>query len=81
MTNKQIIANKLCYTELVYQRINKKLAMNFTKVQIERLIYHVVVNADLVERQGKNFYIYNNQNRVVVTVNVNNNRVITVNKM
>ncbi|MFT8401761.1 MAG: DUF3781 domain-containing protein [Lentilactobacillus diolivorans] len=81
MTEQQVIANQLCYTELVYQRINKKLIMNLTKVQIERFIYHVVVNADLVEQRGKNFYIYNNQNRIIVTVNANNYRVITVSKM
>ena len=35
--NKSEILNKICYTELVYGRINKKLGTQFSKSEIEKI--------------------------------------------
>ncbi|KRL00985.1 DUF3781 domain-containing protein [Liquorilactobacillus capillatus] len=75
-----MIAENLCYTKLVYQRINKKLAGKYTKTEIKILLREPVLEATQMIHKGKNFYIYNNQRGIRITVNVNNYRVITVDK-
>jgi hypothetical protein len=39
---KKEILDKICYTELVYRRINKKLNINLSKDKIEELILAVI---------------------------------------
>ena len=81
--NKEEILQKHCYTELVYQRINKKLSTSFTKSEIETLIRKVLMETDVdnFERKGKNFYISNKENNIKVTVNSNTFRIITVDRL
>ena len=81
--NKEEISQKHCYTELVYQRINKKLSTSFTKSEIETLIRKVLMETDIdnFERKGKNFYISNKENNIKVTVNSNTFRIITVDRL
>ncbi len=45
--NKSEILQKHCYTELVYQRIHKKLGVNFSNEEIEALIKKVVSETTL----------------------------------
>ena len=80
--HKEEILQKHCYTELVYQRINKKLNTSFTKSEIETLICKVLTetSVDNFERKGKNFYIYNKEHNIKVTVNSNTFRIITVDR-
>ena len=80
---KEEILQKHCYTELVYQRINKKLNTSFTKSEIETLICKVLTetSVDNFERKGKNFYIYNKEHNIKVTVNSNTFRIITVDRI
>ena len=80
--HKEEILQKHCYTELVYQRINKKLNTSFTKSEIETLICKVLTETtvDNFERKGKNFYIYNKEHNINVTVNSNTFRIITVDR-
>ena len=80
--HKEEILQKHCYTELVYQRINKKLNTSFTKSEIETLICKVLTETtvDNFERKGKNFYIYNKEHNIKVTVNSNTFRIITVDR-
>ncbi len=40
--DKQQIIDNICYTELVYGRINKKLGLTYTKGQIEKLILNLL---------------------------------------
>ena len=40
--NKSEILKNICYTELVYERINKKLNIKFSKKQIEEFIFKVL---------------------------------------
>ncbi len=54
--NKTDILNKICYTALVYGRINKKLKSNYSKTTIEKLLYDIIQKSDehFFQRIGKN---------------------------
>jgi len=58
---KQIIIGNVCYTELVYERINKKLGEKLSKKQIESSILEILSSTDEKNflKIGKNFYITN----------------------
>lgn len=76
------ILASLCYTELVYQRINKKLNLQLTPPEIETFIYQTIAQPDsLIEKKGKNFYISNQALKVRITVNSNTYRVITADRV
>lgn len=74
------ILQKLCYTDLVYGRINKKLRSEFSKNEIETLIFNVIkeTSESFFEQRGKNVYITNCGQNIRITVNQNTFRVITV---
>ena len=77
----QCVAN-ICYTDLVYSRINKKLGLKLNRKQIEKLIFKIISDtpAASFKQRGKNIYIINNSAQVSVTINSYTNRVITVDK-
>ncbi len=77
---KQEILEKLCYTELVYGRINKKLKINFSKKQIEEYLLNILEETDVkfYTKTGKNYYIINSDNNIRITINSYTFRVITV---
>ena len=81
--NKNEILKNHCYTELVYERINKKLGTKFSKVESEILIKKVLEETGLENYQkiGKNFYISNLKHNLKITVNSNAFRIITVDKL
>ena len=81
--NKQEILVNICYTELVYERINKKLKTKFSKKQIEEYILKILKETDVVffSRIGKNFYIPSTENNIRITINSNTFRVITVDRI
>ena len=81
--NKQEILVNICYTELVYERINKKLKIKFSKKQIEEYIFKILKETDVVffSRIGKNFYILSTENNIRITINYNTFRVITVDRI
>lgn len=74
---------RICYTELVYERINKKLNTNFSKEQIEKFILGIVEKSDenCIEKIGKNYYVFNKSHNIRITINSNTFRVITVDKI
>lgn len=82
-SNKNSILDNICYTELVYERINKKLVTNMTRSQIESLLYETIKNTPLedFQKSGKNYYISNSKKNIRVTINSFTNRVITVDKI
>ncbi|CAL2076790.1 DUF3781 domain-containing protein [Tenacibaculum dicentrarchi] len=82
-TIKHKILKNHCYTELVYQRINKKLGIAFSKFEIETLIQKVLEDTALddYEKIGKNFYITNKKHNITITVNTSTFRIITVNQI
>lgn len=80
---KKEILDKICYTELVYGRINKKLSTELSKDKIEELISIIISETDETgfQKTGKNIYITNNERNVRLTVNSYTNRIITVDKL
>lgn len=72
----------VCYTELVYQRVNKKLAVNLSKAEVETLIISVLDDvATSVEKLGKNYYVTNLPRQVQLVINSFNYRLITANRL
>lgn len=78
----QILEN-LCYSELVYERINKKLKSNFSKPDIEKMLFGIIkeTSEKFFEKTGKNIYITNTEHHIKITVNSNTFRIITVNRI
>lgn len=82
-TSKSKILKNICYTELVYDRINKKLGVGFSKGEIEGLVLMVVEQTEerFISRVGKNYYVTNVENNIRITINSNTFRVITVDRL
>ena len=80
---KKEILKKICYTELVYGRINKKLNLELSKQQIKNLISTILSETDESEfqKKGKNIYITNNERDIRLTINSYTNRIITADKL
>ena len=77
------ILSKICYTELVYQRINENVKTELSKLEIEKMLFD-----NLNETQekyfkiiGKNIYVHNSDNNIKITINSNTFRIITVDKI
>ena len=81
--NKNDILQNICYTELVYGRINKKLNTQFSKKQIEELISELLTKTkdNFFEKIGKNYYITNRKHNIRITINSNTFRIITVDRI
>ncbi len=78
--NKPDILSKLCYTELVYGRINKKLNSNFSKSEIEKMLFDIIKETPEIffQRIGKNIYVTCHEKNIKITINSNTHRIITV---
>ena len=63
--NKTKILDNICYTELVYERINKKLNSNFSKSAIEKMIFGIIKETQemFFQRIGKNIYVTNHERK------------------
>lgn len=72
MTNiKSTTLSKLCYTELVYERINRKMNLQLSKAKIESIIFDILHETDELnfQRIGKNIYVSNpGANLRIITV-------------
>ena len=81
--NKTEILNNICYTELVYGRINKKLNSEHSNSEIEKLLFDIInqTQKDFFQKRGKNIYISNLENNIRITINSNTYRIITVDKI
>ncbi|MEX8549247.1 MAG: DUF3781 domain-containing protein [Mucilaginibacter sp.] len=77
---KKEILDRICYTDLVYERINKKLKIELSKVEIEDMIFAIINETDKskFQKTGKNIYITNDERNVRLTINSYTNRIITV---
>jgi len=77
------ILKRICYTELVYERINKKLNSQFAKDEIEKMIIETLKETEESQFQkiGKDFYVTNSERNIRITVNSNTYRVITVDQL
>lgn len=81
--DKESIVMNICYTELVYGRINKKLKIDLTKEQIEIYIKQILVETSkqYYSKIGKNYYVSNVEKNIRVTINSNTFRIITVDRL
>lgn len=81
--NKQDILSGICYTELVYGRINKKLKIDLSKAQIQHMIYDLVQKTPLsnFQKVGKNYYVTCIDKAVRITINSSSYRIITVDRL
>ena len=81
--DKSKILDNICYTELVYGRINKKLKTTLSKREIEEKIRQMLfetVESDFV-KIGKNYYATNTDKQIRITINSNTFRIITADKI
>ena len=80
---KKVILQRLCYTKLVYDRINRKLNLRFSPQDIEGFIADIIERTDETHflQKGKNYYITNNAECIRITVNSFTYRVITADKI
>ncbi len=80
---KKVILERICYTELVYGRINKKLNIELSKEKIEEMILSIIKQTDDSGfiKTGKNIYITNIERNVRLTINSYTNRIITADKL
>ena len=80
---KNEILAKICFTELVYGRINKKLNIELSKAKIEELIFTIINETNETEfrKTGKNIYITNKEKNIMLTINSYTNRIITADKI
>lgn len=81
--NKKEILDNICYTELVYERINKKLNSKFPKPEIEQLLFKIIEQEKEASflRIGKNIYVSSPENNIRITINSNTFRIITVDRI
>lgn len=83
IVNKEKIIKNICYTELVYGRINKKLNTNYSVKEIEDYMLDILKKTDIIfyTKTGKNYYVLNAENNIRITINSNTTRIITVDKV
>ena len=81
--DKTEILSRICYTELVYERINKKLDSKFSKPEIEKMLFDIVKETQemFFQRIGKNIYVTSRERNIKITINSNTYRIITVDKL
>lgn len=79
---KDILAH-ISYTQLVYERINKKLKMALSKTEIEEMILAIICETSETEfkKIGKNIYISNHEKNIKLTINSFTNRIITAGRL
>lgn len=77
------ILKKICYSTLVYERINKKLKIHFSAEEIEKMILETLTETPESQfiKTGKNIYVSNYEKNMRITVNSNTYRLITVDKI
>ena len=80
---KNEILDKICYTELVYGRINKKLKLYLSKDKIEEMIFATIKDTEETnfKKTGKNIYITNKERNIMLTINSYTNRIIMADKL
>jgi len=81
--DKNEILKNICFTELAYGRINKKLNIKFSKNQIEEFIFNILEETEerFFSKIGKNFYIKNTESNIKITINSNTFRIITIDRI
>lgn len=76
---KNEVLSKICYTDLVYGRINKKLKLKLSNTEIEKMLLQIIQKTEETDflKRGKNIYITSENRNIRITINTFSNRVIT----
>ena len=80
---KSEILDKICYTDLVYERVNKKLNIQLQRDEIEKMIHEFIkeTEPEKFQKSGRNIYITNNYKNVRLTINSFTHRLITADRL
>lgn len=79
---KNIILENVCYTDLVFGRVNKKLNTNMSQKEIKFLVLDILNDTrSQFEKIGKNYYISNAEKKIKLVINSSTYRLITVDKI
>lgn len=80
---KEHIINNHKHTLSWYDRINKKLWLSYNHNQIDNYIKDVLLATSLHDciKTGKNYYFYNRQENIKITINSHSYSVITVDRI
>lgn len=79
LPNRETFLNNICYTDLVFKCVNKKLQTDYSIVEIKNLANQIIGNPQTtITKNGKNYYLlYQN---IELVVNSFNFRLITANR-
>ncbi|MFH5812132.1 DUF3781 domain-containing protein [Companilactobacillus sp. FL22-1] len=76
---REVFSKNVCYTPLVFGRVNKKLQMQLSNADIEQLVQRIITDTTTtITKVGKNYYLQNQQ--IELVINSFNYRLITANK-
>ncbi len=77
---RQEFLDNICYTDLVFGRVNKKLKTNYLIDEIKNLVNQIISDPETtINKQGKNYYLQNKS--IELVVNSFNFRLITTNRI
>lgn len=77
---RNIFLENVCYTPLVFGRVNKKLQQNLSSEEIKSLVDKIIKDdTTTIIKNGKNYYLQNGT--VELVINSFNYRLITANKI
>lgn len=75
---RNIFLENVCYTPLVFGRVNKKLSLNLDNDEIKNLVDKIIIdNSTTIIKKGKNYYLRNDN--IELVINSFNYRLITAN--
>ena len=63
----ETIKAKVCYTLLVFERVNKKLGLNQDAAPTKTMVNNVLANLDDIDWRGKNYYVRSRWHQVELT--------------
>lgn len=76
---REIFSQQVCYTPLVFGRVNKKLGTDLTVDEIKQLVQKIIADPQTsITKNGKNYYLQFQTTELVI--NSFNYRLITANK-
>lgn len=79
MPTRETFAKQVCYTPLVFGRVNKKLGTDLTADEIKDLVQKIIADPQtVIIKNGKNYYLQLQTTELVI--NSFNYRLITANK-
>lgn len=77
-----LIKERVCYTDLVYQRVNTKLKVDLSRAEIETLVQAILGDQQaMLKKREKNYYVTSLARHTRLTINSFNFRLITADRI